>query len=29
MYTAKAANWDTPLRRSTWQTLTKTFQPKS
>ncbi|WNM36407.1 serine/threonine-protein kinase [Streptomyces sp. Li-HN-5-11] len=29
MYTAKAANWDTPPRRSTWQTLTKTFQPKS
>ncbi|MFI1162287.1 hypothetical protein ACH4UM_01440 [Streptomyces sp. NPDC020801] len=29
MYTAKAANWDAGLRKSTWQTLTKTFRPKS
>ncbi|MFE6287544.1 serine/threonine-protein kinase [Streptomyces sp. NPDC057877] len=29
MYTAKAAEWDSALRRSTWRTLTKTFQPKS
>ncbi|GGZ90578.1 serine/threonine-protein kinase [Streptomyces echinoruber] len=28
MYTAKAANWDTELRRSTWRTLTKSFEPK-
>jgi hypothetical protein len=29
MYTAKASNWDSELRRNTWRTLTKTFQPKS
>ncbi|MGW1216581.1 serine/threonine-protein kinase [Streptomyces sp. NPDC002499] len=29
MYTAKAANWDTDLRKATWQTLAKTFEPKS
>ncbi|GAA5212729.1 serine/threonine-protein kinase [Streptomyces thinghirensis] len=28
MYTAKAADWDSDLRRDTWQTLTKTFEPK-
>ncbi|MFD1273812.1 hypothetical protein ACFQ51_25215 [Streptomyces kaempferi] len=29
MYTAKASAWDSDLRKDTWQTLTKTFQPKS
>ncbi|MGQ4433699.1 serine/threonine-protein kinase [Streptomyces sp. SAS_260] len=29
MYTAKSANWGTELRKDTWATLTKTFQPKS
>ncbi|MER6061658.1 serine/threonine-protein kinase [Streptomyces sp. NPDC001792] len=29
MYTAKAANWDSALRKDTWQTLTTSFQPKS
>jgi hypothetical protein len=29
MYTAKAADWDSELRRDTWRTFTKTFQPKS
>jgi hypothetical protein len=29
MYTAKAADWDSQLRSETWQTLTKTFEPKS
>ncbi|MGW3120523.1 serine/threonine-protein kinase [Streptomyces sp. NPDC001107] len=29
MYTAKAANWDSDLRRDTWNTLAKTFEPKS
>ncbi|MFI8949265.1 serine/threonine-protein kinase [Streptomyces sp. NPDC053750] len=29
MYTAKAADWDSDLRRDTWQTLSRTFQPKS
>jgi hypothetical protein len=29
MYTAKAANWDTELRKDTWQTLARTFEPKS
>jgi hypothetical protein len=29
MYTAKAANWDSALRKGTWQTLTNTFQPKA
>ncbi|MGP4087531.1 serine/threonine-protein kinase [Streptomyces sp. KR55] len=28
MYTAKAAAWDGELRRTTWRTLTKTFEPK-
>jgi hypothetical protein len=28
MYTAKAANWDSDLRESTWETLTETFRPK-
>ncbi|MEU0058054.1 serine/threonine-protein kinase [Streptomyces sp. NPDC006334] len=28
MYTAKSASWDGELRRSTWATLTETFQPK-
>ncbi|MDF3301096.1 serine/threonine-protein kinase [Streptomyces tropicalis] len=28
MYSAKAANWDSDLRKNTWQTLTKTFEPK-
>ncbi|MEU3252828.1 serine/threonine-protein kinase [Streptomyces sp. NPDC006997] len=28
MYTAKAAEWGSGLRRSTWRTLTKTFEPK-
>ncbi|MEV2216279.1 serine/threonine-protein kinase [Streptomyces sp. NPDC050997] len=29
MYTAKAANWDSELRETTWKTLAKTFTPKS
>ncbi|MET7696093.1 serine/threonine-protein kinase [Streptomyces sp. NPDC005485] len=29
MYTAKASAWDSELRKNTWKTLTKTFQPKS
>ncbi|MFG2541127.1 protein kinase [Streptomyces sp. NPDC048594] len=29
MYTAKADDWDGDLRRDTWQTLTKSFEPKS
>ncbi|MEV0221146.1 serine/threonine-protein kinase [Streptomyces sp. NPDC050704] len=29
MYTAKASKWDSGLRKDTWQTLTKSFQPKS
>ncbi|MFF4273022.1 protein kinase [Streptomyces sp. NPDC001536] len=29
MYTAKAANWGTELRKDTWQTLAETFEPKS
>jgi eukaryotic-like serine/threonine-protein kinase len=29
MYTAKAANWDSTLRKNTWKTLTTTFEPKS
>ncbi|MEU0245801.1 protein kinase [Streptomyces sp. NPDC006235] len=29
MYTAKAAGWGDELRRETWRTLTKTFEPKS
>ncbi|MER6984423.1 serine/threonine protein kinase, partial [Streptomyces carpinensis] len=28
MYTAKADNWGSDLRRDTWRTLTKTFEPK-
>ncbi|MFJ9740144.1 serine/threonine-protein kinase [Streptomyces sp. NPDC101166] len=28
MYTAKSASWEGELRRSTWTTLTETFQPK-
>ncbi|MDH6586716.1 tRNA A-37 threonylcarbamoyl transferase component Bud32 [Streptomyces sp. SAI-133] len=28
MYTAKAANWGTELRKDTWQTLARTFEPK-
>ncbi|MEV6052771.1 serine/threonine-protein kinase [Streptomyces sp. NPDC052107] len=28
MYTAKAANWDSDLRKDTWKTLTASFQPK-
>ncbi|GGL75257.1 serine/threonine protein kinase [Streptomyces fumigatiscleroticus] len=29
MYTAKAANWGSDLRKDTWRTLTETFTPKS
>ncbi|MFI6458923.1 serine/threonine-protein kinase [Streptomyces sp. NPDC050538] len=29
MYTAKAANWGSELRKDTWTTLTNTFEPKS
>lgn len=29
MYTAKAANWDSGLRKDTWNTLARTFEPKS
>ncbi|MFF1306931.1 serine/threonine-protein kinase [Streptomyces sp. NPDC058307] len=29
MYTAKAANWGTGLRKDTWHTLARTFEPKS
>ncbi|MFI1418316.1 protein kinase [Streptomyces sp. NPDC020731] len=29
MYTAKAADWGSDQRKDTWQTLTKTFRPKS
>ncbi|MET7680116.1 serine/threonine-protein kinase [Streptomyces sp. NPDC005423] len=29
MYTAKASNWNTELRKDTWKTLTKTFEPRS
>ncbi|MEU5364757.1 serine/threonine-protein kinase [Streptomyces sp. NPDC005925] len=28
MYTAKASNWGSDLRKDTWRTLTKTFEPK-
>ncbi len=28
MYTAKASEWGSELRRDTWRTFTKTFQPK-
>ncbi|MCX4233953.1 serine/threonine-protein kinase [Streptomyces sp. NPDC020707] len=29
MYTAKGSKWDTDLRKDTWRTLTKSFEPKS
>jgi tRNA A-37 threonylcarbamoyl transferase component Bud32 len=29
MYTAKADNWDSDLRRDTWKALSKSFEPKS
>ncbi|MFD0307662.1 serine/threonine-protein kinase [Streptomyces sp. NPDC127119] len=29
MYTAKDSKWDTGLRKDTWRTLTKSFEPKS
>ncbi|MEU7300695.1 serine/threonine-protein kinase [Streptomyces sp. NPDC007206] len=29
MYTAKAADWDSALRKDTWKTLTGSFKPKS
>ncbi|MGI5457178.1 serine/threonine-protein kinase [Streptomyces sp. CA-249302] len=29
MYTAKAANWGTELRKDTWKTLASTFEPES
>ncbi|MFG2678462.1 protein kinase [Streptomyces sp. NPDC048392] len=29
MYTAKADDWGSDLRRDTWRTLSKTFEPKS
>ncbi|MFC4470573.1 protein kinase [Streptomyces xiangluensis] len=29
MYTAKASAWGSDLRRDTWRTLTRTFEPKS
>ncbi|GAA3867801.1 serine/threonine-protein kinase [Streptomyces lacrimifluminis] len=29
MYTAKASNWDSGLRKETWRTFTETFEPKS
>ncbi|MEV5100662.1 serine/threonine-protein kinase [Streptomyces massasporeus] len=29
MYTAKAAGWGGDLRKETWRTLTRTFEPKS
>ncbi|WP_430382905.1 serine/threonine-protein kinase [Streptomyces sp. P10-4] len=29
MYTAKSADWDGELRKDTWKTLTKSFEPKS
>ncbi|MDQ1016935.1 serine/threonine-protein kinase [Streptomyces afghaniensis] len=29
MYTAKAAGWGDELRKQTWRTLTRTFEPKS
>ncbi|MFJ9582850.1 serine/threonine-protein kinase [Streptomyces acidicola] len=28
MYTAKASDWDSELRKDTWRTFTETFQPK-
>lgn len=29
MYTAKDSNWDSDLRKDTWETLTESFKPKS
>ena len=29
MYTAEAAHWDDALRRDTWRTLTRSFEPKA
>ncbi|MEU3104296.1 serine/threonine-protein kinase [Streptomyces griseoflavus] len=29
MYTAKAGQWDSDLRKDTWRTLTETFRPKA
>ncbi|MBC9725738.1 serine/threonine-protein kinase [Streptomyces sp. TRM68367] len=29
MYTAKAANWGSDLRKETWRTLARSFEPKS
>jgi eukaryotic-like serine/threonine-protein kinase len=29
MYTAKAAHWDSDVRKSTWRTFTESFEPKS
>ncbi|MDG9716886.1 serine/threonine-protein kinase [Streptomyces sp. DH24] len=29
MYTAKASDWGSDLRKDTWRTLTRTFEPKS
>ncbi|WP_330293688.1 serine/threonine-protein kinase [Streptomyces sp. NBC_00576] len=29
MYTAKASNWDSELRKETWRTFTESFEPKS
>ncbi|MEU8792010.1 serine/threonine-protein kinase [Streptomyces sp. NPDC048643] len=29
MYSAKASDWDSTLRKETWKTLSQTFQPKS
>ncbi|MDW4904881.1 serine/threonine-protein kinase [Streptomyces sp. ADMS] len=29
MYTAKASNWDSELRKETWRTFTETFEPQS
>ncbi|NEY31391.1 protein kinase [Streptomyces sp. PRKS01-65] len=29
MYTARAADWDSDLRKDTWRTLTRTFRPKA
>jgi hypothetical protein len=29
MYTAKAGQWGSELRRDTWKTLTRSFEPKS
>ncbi|CAL9504907.1 Serine_threonine-protein kinase PknD [Streptomyces sp. enrichment culture] len=29
MYTARAADWDSDLRKESWRTLTRTFEPKA